>query len=226
MTGFEIGGVIGHNGSMAPPGLRQVISPLLHTLNLLLMVWGSSRLAESRPVLPLLLIVMTGAFYVAIWLISKERWVEGSGNSELYRLQVERRRTMVRMSEALLLCINGGIVLSAWFSSLDTDKPGALTQVALVIMIALVPTLFFVPRIYRTQNAINEMTGSGSYPAGTDPQGWKAGIFYYAPDDPATIVPKRYGIGATFNFARLQAWVLLGLLLLPFIGVSIALSLR
>ena len=69
------------------------------------------------------------------------------------------------------------------------------------------------------------MAGTGSHPAGTDPQGWKAGIIYYAPDDPATIVPKRYGIGATFNFARIQAWVLLGLLFSPFIGLSVALSL-
>ena len=50
--------------------------------------------------------------------------------------------------------------------------------------------------------------------------GWK-GIFYFNPDDPALLVPKRFGIGYTLNFGNPWSWVVLALILLmaalPFI---------
>ncbi|HET9783601.1 MAG TPA: DUF5808 domain-containing protein, partial [Terriglobales bacterium] len=41
---------------------------------------------------------------------------------------------------------------------------------------------------------------------------WVAGLFYYNPYDPAVMVPKRFGLGYTFNFANRRAWWMLGLL--------------
>lgn len=35
-----------------------------------------------------------------------------------------------------------------------------------------------------------------------DDEHWKAGLFYYNPDDPAFVVDKRVGIGTTFNFGH------------------------
>lgn len=44
---------------------------------------------------------------------------------------------------------------------------------------------------------------------------WKAGLFYYNPNDPAILVAKRVGIGYTLNFANKLSWLLLlGILLL------------
>lgn len=44
---------------------------------------------------------------------------------------------------------------------------------------------------------------------------WKAGMFYYNPDDPAIFVSKRVGIGYTVNFANKMSWlVMLGILLM------------
>ena len=49
---------------------------------------------------------------------------------------------------------------------------------------------------------------------------WK-GSFYSNPDDPALLVPKRFGIGYTLNFGNPWSWAVLGLVLLmvavPFI---------
>ena len=38
---------------------------------------------------------------------------------------------------------------------------------------------------------------------------WKAGSFYYAPDDPAIFVEKRVGLGMTFNFGNRWSWVVI-----------------
>ncbi|MCL6517945.1 DUF5808 domain-containing protein [Alicyclobacillus sp.] len=48
-----------------------------------------------------------------------------------------------------------------------------------------------------------------------DDDHWIGGALYYNPDDPAWMVPKRFGIGWTLNFARPGAWlVLIGILAL------------
>jgi len=55
----------------------------------------------------------------------------------------------------------------------------------------------------------------------TSNEGWK-GLFYVNPSDPRVIVPKRMGIGWTFNFARPVAWVMLAALLLgPLLIVAV-----
>jgi uncharacterized membrane protein len=52
-------------------------------------------------------------------------------------------------------------------------------------------------------------------------EGWR-GLFYVNPSDPRVIVPKRWGIGWTFNFARPVAWVILTALLLgPLLIVAV-----
>jgi uncharacterized membrane protein len=43
---------------------------------------------------------------------------------------------------------------------------------------------------------------------------WKAGAFYWNPDDPAILVPKRVGIGYTLNFANKWSWIALATILL------------
>jgi uncharacterized membrane protein len=49
---------------------------------------------------------------------------------------------------------------------------------------------------------------------------WKAGIFYWNPNDPALLVPKRVGIGYTMNFASKWAWMaLIAILLVILISV-------
>lgn len=42
---------------------------------------------------------------------------------------------------------------------------------------------------------------------------WKMGIFYYNPKDPALMVPKKSGLGWTFNFGHKSAFVFLFLIL-------------
>ena len=52
---------------------------------------------------------------------------------------------------------------------------------------------------------------------------WKWGLFYVNPSDPALLVPKRFGIGYTLNFARPGAWIFGGSIVL-IVVTSIALG--
>ncbi|MEM5947131.1 DUF5808 domain-containing protein [Spirochaetia bacterium 38H-sp] len=38
---------------------------------------------------------------------------------------------------------------------------------------------------------------------------WKAGVFYYNPDDPSVFVEKRFGVGFTLNWGSKLAWLIL-----------------
>jgi len=42
---------------------------------------------------------------------------------------------------------------------------------------------------------------------------WKLLFFYYNPEDKRLLVPKRYGLMATLNFANPIAWIIIGVLL-------------
>lgn len=43
--------------------------------------------------------------------------------------------------------------------------------------------------------------------------GWFGGVFYFKRDDKRLLVPKRFGLGRTFNLAHPGVWLLLGVLL-------------
>lgn len=66
--------------------------------------------------------------------------------------------------------------------------------------------------------SIMKITAHTAIDAVPEPQNdayWKAGMFYYNPDDPAIFVSKRVGIGYTVNFANKISWlVMLGILLI------------
>jgi uncharacterized membrane protein len=42
---------------------------------------------------------------------------------------------------------------------------------------------------------------------------WRLGLFYYNPKDPALMVPKRSGLGWTFNFGHWLSFVILVVIL-------------
>jgi uncharacterized membrane protein len=62
---------------------------------------------------------------------------------------------------------------------------------------------------------ITAHTATDAVPEPQNDSYWKAGMFYYNPDDPAIFVSKRVGIGYTVNFANKVSWlVMLGILLI------------
>jgi uncharacterized membrane protein len=87
----------------------------------------------------------------------------------------------------------------------------------------LVMFAFFIYLIVRTWRTFRGIPSDQSTPA----QRWVGGLFYYNPDDAALLVPKRSGMGYTFNMARPSAWALMaGILLLAFVPLVVTLATR
>ena len=51
---------------------------------------------------------------------------------------------------------------------------------------------------------------------------WYLGMFYYNPQDPAVFVQRRVGLGYTFNFGSVWAWIILGGTVATTIGLAVA----
>ena len=49
---------------------------------------------------------------------------------------------------------------------------------------------------------------------------YKLGIFYFDKDDKSLFVPKRFGMGWTFNFANVWSYVILILLIVVIFGIK------
>lgn len=79
-----------------------------------------------------------------------------------------------------------------------------------VLLFAFIAGIFFWS--YRK---ITAPSAPGEVPEPQSDSYWKAGVFYYNPNDPAIFVSKRVGIGYTMNFANKMSWVVLvGILLI------------
>ena len=108
---------------------------------------------------------------------------------------------------ALLPLVDAGLVsLSAW---------GAL-MVAVVLVVLAVFVALGVRYGQNGSRAIKSLRPreADARMRADDDAMWKAGVFYWNPDDPAVFVPKRFGIGWTCNWARPLSWAaVLGLVL-------------
>lgn len=72
--------------------------------------------------------------------------------------------------------------------------------------VALAPMTVILPLIIVM---VRKMSEAGEPMDPTPNECWKAGIFYYNPNDAALFVEKREGFGYTFNFANRWVWGLL-----------------
>lgn len=82
-------------------------------------------------------------------------------------------------------------------------------------------------RLLGSANA--ESIDAGTHPAmpADDDARWRLGIFYADADDPAVIIPKRFGIGWTLNWARPTSWAMVaGLIALVTVVVTASGALR
>jgi uncharacterized membrane protein len=101
-------------------------------------------------------------------------------------------------------------------SGTDRLPTGVWMMMAAIMVLSLgtVAWMYWLGQGGRRQVPSEEVVTPGD---GTPDDGWKAGMFYYNPSDPALFVEKRMGFGWTLNMAHKTAWVIMaGVLALAF----------
>ena len=174
--------------------------------------WGPPSELWGVAVLPALMLLLP---WLLTWVVSAERWALPTDNPEPYGdLELRRRKLLVRFGERLALVLTLGFC-GFW---LTIGWPGWGFGVAMVFILAssgpfLIALLVWHGRaLAGIDRQRRELAGSTAL--GTHADGWKlGGLVYFAPDDPAIIVPKLVGIGSTVNFARPSVLLLMAALL-------------
>lgn len=123
------------------------------------------------------------------------------------------RRVTVRLLEVLLYPLTFTFVVVA------------LLPLGLVVPIWLIPVIMLTcvaGLIFWSYRQIVAPAMADAVPEPQSDSYWKAGMFYYNPNDPAIFVAKRVGIGYTVNFANKMCWVVLaGILLLGLLPAAL-----
>lgn len=119
-------------------------------------------------------------------------------------------------AECILLLVSGSVltaVLGIVMILMMTETLSMLVTMVLII----VATLVFVGAIIAFSvvygqsgsRLVKRLEENGGIIADND-EHWKAGIFYWNKGDASLILPKRFGVGWTMNWARPAAWLIVG----------------
>ena len=119
-------------------------------------------------------------------------------------------------AECILLLVSGSVltaVLGIVMILMMTETLSMLVTVVLIIVATLVfvgaMIAFSVVYGQSGSRLVKRLEESGDIIADND-EHWKAGIFYWNKDDASLILPKRFGVGWTMNWARPAAWLIVG----------------
>lgn len=134
-------------------------------------------------------------------------------------------QSMLLVGLGLLLSLIGPIMVLALVGTIALTT--ATTIILVLALVAVVASLG-VSVVYGQNGSrlIARMQESGEMLQDND-RCWKAGIFYWNPDDPSLFLPERFGIGWTCNWARPAVWgILLGFIavLVVFVAVMVAIA--
>jgi uncharacterized membrane protein len=104
----------------------------------------------------------------------------------------------------VILCWGLGLLFSAVsvVPVLPANWSGGVFLAALVLPLALI-AVTMLPMMKLAEEPTEESDK-------TPDECWKLGFVYFNREDPALVVPKRAGLGYSFNFAHPQAWGLIG----------------
>ena len=119
-------------------------------------------------------------------------------------------------AECILLLVGGSVltaVLGIVMILMMTEILSMLVTIALIIVatLILVGATIAVSVVYGQSGSrlVKRLEENGDMIADND-EHWKAGIFYWNKDDASLILPKRFGVGWTMNWACPAAWLIVG----------------
>lgn len=119
-------------------------------------------------------------------------------------------------AECILLLVGGSVftaVLGIVMILMMAEILSMLVTIALIIVatLILVGATIAISVVYGQSGSrlVKRLEENGDIITDND-EHWKAGVFYWNKDDASLILPKRFGVGWTMNWARPAAWLIVG----------------
>lgn len=119
-------------------------------------------------------------------------------------------------AECILLLVGGSVltvVLGIVMILMMTEVLSLFVTMALIIVatLILVGATIAISVVYGQSGSrlVKRLEENGDIITDND-EHWKAGVFYWNKDDASLILPKRFGVGWTMNWARPAAWLIVG----------------
>ena len=150
-------------------------------------------------------------------------WVRSvhAGGPEFAReLKFRARASAILLGMQYFIALRSSwLVLVPRRHGLEASPPGII--VIVLLPLALVPVAMAV--LARLGQGGSRVVATSETPPSTSalPVGdrtqdhyWKLGFFYFNPDDEATLIEARFGLGYTLNFARPATWIIVLLMLM------------
>lgn len=157
---------------------------------------------------------------------SDTRQVAATGVAALLERRFKRGNAVYSVVSAYIMAILFCLMSVRPILSQTTRLPTGIWLVFAVIIVAslgMTAWMYWIGQGGRRQVPADEAVPPGD---GSPDEGWKAGMFYYNPADPALLVEKRMGWGWTLNFGHKGAWLIVLAILAATIGPLVLRGLR
>jgi uncharacterized membrane protein len=141
------------------------------------------------------------------------RQVAATGTAARLERRFKRGNAVYLMVSAYFMAILFSLMSVRPILAHTTRLPtGVSIVLALVILsvVSLLAWMYWLGQGGRRQVPVDEIVPPGD---GSPDDGWKAGIVYYNPDDPALFVERRMGWGWTLNFGHRASWLIVAIIL-------------
>ncbi len=153
-------------------------------------------------------VVTTSMLWMARAIGSGTRQVAPTGMAALLERRFKRGNAVYLVLSAYFMAFLFSLMSVSPLFTQTTRLPTSIWIVFALIIVAsfgITAWMYWIGQGGRRQVPVDEVVPPGD---GSPDTGWKAGLIYYNPADPALLVEKRMGWGWTLNFGHKGAWLI------------------
>lgn len=161
---------------------------------------------------------LAGCFTFALWSINRsKKQVDPAApavSALAYGLYARAWSLYDLICGSVMVAVVGALFLLA---SMELVSLIVVAAVTVMLAVAAVASALVLSVVYGQAGSrvFERMEATDAMPEDDDVH-WKAGLFYFNPDDAGLFLPERFGIGWTMNWGRPAAWAVLGGIIVAF----------
>ncbi len=157
-------------------------------------------------------VFLAGCFTFALWSINRSKKqvdpAAPAASALAYGLYARAWSLYDLICGSVMVAVVGALFLLA---SMELIPLIVVAAVTMMLAVAAVASALVLSVVYGQAGSrvFERMEATDAMPEDDDVH-WKAGLFYFNPDDAGLFLPERFGIGWTMNWGRPAAWAVLG----------------